>query len=50
MADAKHVAELLDDLAEKFLGSYDAAHERSAFITGHIDFLQVRNDAIHILD
>lgn len=26
----KHVAELLDDLAEKFLGSYEPAHERSA--------------------
>ena len=26
----KHVAELLDDLSEKFLGSYDPAHERSA--------------------
>ena len=26
----KHVAELLDDLADKFLGSYDDAHERSA--------------------
>ena len=26
----KHVAELLDDLAEKFLGSYESGHERSA--------------------
>jgi len=26
----KHVVELIDDLAEKFLGSYDGAHERSA--------------------
>ena len=32
----KHVSELIDDLAEKFLGSYDAAHERSAVETyGH---------------
>ncbi|TAM84721.1 MAG: DUF262 domain-containing protein [Acidobacteria bacterium] len=32
----KHVAELLDDLAEKFFGSYEPGHERSAVETyGH---------------
>ena len=26
----KHVAELIDDLADKFLGSYEKGHERTA--------------------